>query len=163
MRVRRSSDGRSEATLNLTPTIDVVFLLLIFFVATMQFPKAETNIGAYLPRKSPLVEGAGEKKEDEQKKENVSTIRISLQKAEAELQILLDGASLKADFGRLDRSLLLLSRNAAQTPNVQTEVVLDAERVVPYHHVVKALDLCAKHGFTNLSFAMPPEATRGKP
>lgn len=47
MAVRRSSS--EEATINLTPMIDVVFLLVIFFMVGSRFSEAESRIDVNVP------------------------------------------------------------------------------------------------------------------
>ena len=42
--------GRDECEMEMTPMIDVVFLLLIFFMCTLRFKTLEGKLAAYLPR-----------------------------------------------------------------------------------------------------------------
>lgn len=164
MRIGKKRETSPEATLNLTPTIDVVFLLLIFFVTTIRFPQAEANIRANLPRRERVQEGTGKKKQEQKKKENVNTIRISLRRGEdRKTQIFLNNALLKDDFSHLGGALLMQSQYAKKTPNVPTEIVLEVQPNVPYKDVVKALDLCAEHRFSSVSFAMPPKGKAAQP
>lgn len=51
-RRRRRRHRSSSLTINLTPMIDVTFLLLIFFLATSTFEKPEGLFAARLPRHS---------------------------------------------------------------------------------------------------------------
>ena len=48
MRIRRE-DTHGEATVNLTSLMDLMFILLIFFMATMVFAKEERDIEVNLP------------------------------------------------------------------------------------------------------------------
>ena len=149
--MRRSRGGQDdgEATLDITPTIDVVFLLLIFFIATIKLPDPEANIRAYLPKKDDVqATGAVQAKPDETKNETI--IRITLRGAR---ELFLNGASIKGGFREMDSKLGALRRFAA--PGVDTKVILDAGGEVPYRFVVNALDICAKHDYKNVSFAMP--------
>ena len=57
---QRRSRERVDNPVDLTSMIDVVFLLLIFFIATMQLPEPEAGLRAYLPKEDPKVEGAAE-------------------------------------------------------------------------------------------------------
>ena len=50
MRKIRSDRAREPASLPLTPMIDVVFLLLIFFLCTLRFRALEGKLAAALPR-----------------------------------------------------------------------------------------------------------------
>ena len=47
----RSKDlDRDECEMEMTPMIDVVFLLLIFFMCTLKFKTLEGKLSAYLPK-----------------------------------------------------------------------------------------------------------------
>ncbi|MFK8110663.1 MAG: ExbD/TolR family protein [Rubripirellula sp.] len=48
MSIRRN-DSAEEATINLTPMIDVVFLLVIFFMVGSKFSEAESRIDVNVP------------------------------------------------------------------------------------------------------------------
>ena len=161
-RPKREEQGASVAALDITPTIDVVFLLLIFFIATIRLPEPEANIRAYLPRKE-QASAAAQARVEEKETENINWIEIMLRGVGGRTQIRLNGAVLKGGFRRLDASLASLRRIAAQTPEVETKVMLDASREVPYRYVVRALDLCAKNTFSNVSFAMPRKGAAPAP
>ena len=159
MRIRPSDKSRKEAELDITPTIDVVFLLLIFFIATIRMPKPEANIQAYLPK---TVAGQGAGKTEEKEKEEINVINIALRSVGGnDVQVILNGAVLAGGFGRLNAALASLRYIVKQTPDAKSEVVLDADKRVQYRYVVKALDLCGMHGFENVSFAMPPAEKGG--
>ena len=158
---RSKFQGEPEATLNLTPTIDVVFLLLIFFIATIRLPKPEANIRAFLPKKEKADAAAAARAETEET-ESIDRVHISLRSAAGRTELKLNGAPVK-NFRHLDASLAALRRIAAMAKGVETEVILGAGREVPYRYVVNTLDVCAKHKFTNVSFAMPPKGTAGPP
>ncbi len=154
MRIRFSGKGPKEAELDITPTIDVVFLLLIFFIATIRMPEPEANIQAFLPK---TVVGKEAGKTDKKEEEEVSVINIGLRSVGgSDVQVILNGAVLPGGFGRLNAALASLRYIAKRTPDAKSEVVLDAGKRVQYRHVVKALDLCGKHGFENVNFATPP-------
>lgn len=153
-------DGGREATLNLTPTIDVVFLLLIFFIATIRLPEPEVNIRAYLPRKEQTA-ATGKSDTEEKETENVTQIRVTLRTVGAtQTEIRLNGGVLKGGFRVLDRRLRAMRLVAQKTPGIETKVILDAARTVPYRFVVTSLDICTKHKFSSISFAVPKGAAQ---
>lgn len=49
MRIRRAEDTQGEAAVNLTSLMDLMFILLIFFMATMAFKDEERDIEVNLP------------------------------------------------------------------------------------------------------------------
>ena len=48
--------AEEEQKLEMTPMIDVTFLLLVFFLCTLRFKSLEGKLGAYLPKELGLVE-----------------------------------------------------------------------------------------------------------
>ena len=52
---------------------------------------------------------------------------------------------------------------AAQAAEEETRVVLDAARTVPYRFVVTTLDICTKHEFSSVSFAVPKKSGQSLP
>ena len=155
MRVHRGDQATDVAALNLTSMIDCCFLLLIFFVSTLKAPKIEANMPAYLPKTPPVQKGAGADLL-EPKKEESNTVHIALHRAGgSDLEVFLNGAKLEGGFSRLNGALAALRHVVRETPGAKTEIVIDADRVVAYRHVVTTLDLCARHHFASVSFAMP--------
>jgi len=134
------SDQRIE--LNMTSMIDCVFLLLIFFVMTMKFPKVEGNLPAHLPREG-RSSGKVEKTEE---------IVIGLEYPNKQLIILVNGANIGSRMDALRTKLFLLRR---QIPDAK--VTIDGAGSVPYDYVVRALNACAKFGFRKVQFAQPRE------
>jgi len=163
MKIRAGRDGGRVAALNLTSAIDTCFLLLVFFVASMRTPIIENNIPAYLPKTQAGRASTASVQPLEEKKD-VNVVHLGLDRsASGELEIRLNGALLEGGFSRLDDALASLKYIAQQTPGVKTEIVLDARRLVRYEHVVRTLDLCARHGFTSVSFALPAREQAAKP
>ena len=153
---RREKARSQEATLNLTPTIDVVLLLLIFFVVTIRLPRPEADIQTYLPRKKTAVAGAGPAAKDLEEIDDVNKIRIMIRSRTGQApELYLNGGILRGGFRQLDGVLGSLRRAAEAMPEVAAQVVLDAGPTVPYRAVVTALDLCAKHGYGSVSFTLP--------
>lgn len=152
MRGRKArEEEQPEATLDITSTIDVVFLLLIFFVATIQLPAPEANIRAFLPRTEESPAAAGMDAEPEET-EDETVIRITMRGVR---DLRLNGAPVAGGFRELDSQLGALRRVSVE--GVETKVIIDAGPDVPYYFVVNALDLCGKYEFTNVSFFMPQE------
>jgi biopolymer transport protein ExbD len=50
MRAFRFRDRKSDTKIDMTPMIDVVFQLLVFFMCTIQFRTLEGRLSAYLPK-----------------------------------------------------------------------------------------------------------------
>jgi len=134
-RRRRSFDAR----IDIAPLIDVVFLLLIFFLLTTSFVQHRT-LGIELPSTR------GERTEAPD-----DAIVLVLR---AEGTLLHDGASLDAE------GLNALLEAAARAPR-PPPVVLQADREVSHGRVVEVLDRVQRAGLHHLAIAT--RATSGSP
>ncbi len=149
MRWKSQSRARlGDMQASMTPMIDVVFLLMIFFVCTASFQVVERS----LP--TPLAAGAE---------------AASVQPADAELAELEEvviwirgdsaavhyqvGEALLADRQSLRPVLANLVEAEAALP-----VILNVEPLVELGHVIEVYDLCRTLGFTQVQFAAPRQA-----
>ena len=124
---------RELPALNLTPLIDIVFLLLIFFMVTTSFSR-ETRLLVSLPEASGSAENATE------------SIEVLVDK---EGGYAINGRSLvNAEVDSLVRGLELESGG-----DVSLLVVLVADAEVQHQSVVTAMEAIGRAGFASLSIA----------
>ena len=125
---------KQEVTINLTPLIDVVFLLLIFFMVTTSFTR-ETQIQLELP------------KADVEKMQNDPEImEISIDK---EGRMFLNGKSLvNSQIETLKNVMTPILANNKDIP-----VIISADANTPYQSVVTAMDATSQLGITNIKMA----------
>lgn len=128
-----------EPKVNLTSLIDVVFLLLIFFMVSTNFEK-QTALKISLPKAS---------QQAELKKDNAIEVAID---AEGRMYVNQQGL-LNSRASTLTAAL-----TAAAGSNRANPVVLRADAETAHHFVVTTMDVLAKMGFTNLSIAAIREA-----
>ena len=131
-------DDEDYIQLNLTAMVDVVMLLIIFFVSNLKFPREEGSLSAEMPKGQ--VGGH---------LTQVDKIVIGIDYPGNRVGFTVNGLRLDG-LKALDTKLFLLKRSANQA-----EVTLDAKPDVPYDCVVKVFDLCAKNKFKKVSFAQP--------
>ena len=124
---------RELPALNLTPLIDIVFLLLIFFMVTTSFSR-ETRLLVSLPEASGSAENAAESIEVLVDREGGYAIN-GRRLVNAEVDSLVRGLELESGG---DVSLL---------------VVLVADAEVQHQSVVSAMEAIGRTGFTSLSIA----------
>jgi biopolymer transport protein ExbD len=124
---------RELPALNLTPLIDIVFLLLIFFMVTTSFSR-ETRLLVSLPEASGSAENATESIEVLVDKEGGYAIN-GRRLVNAEVDSLVRGLELESGG---DTSLL---------------VVLVADAEVQHQSVVTAMEAIGRAGFASLSIA----------
>ncbi|AMO57031.1 biopolymer transporter ExbD [Endozoicomonas montiporae] len=130
MKFRRQT--QEEVSVNLTPLIDVVFLLLIFFMVSTTFTR-ETRLAIDLP------EASGEVQEQVQKQ-----IEIVIGK---EGDFAVNGKSLvNSRLDTLKSALGKVSDGDGTLP-----LVITADANTPYQSVVTAMDAAGQLGFANLS------------
>lgn len=124
--------SREEVSVNLTPLIDVVFLLLIFFMVSTTFTK-ETRLSLDLP------EASGEPPANQA---NMLEVTVS---AAGEYGI--NGKPLlKNDIRTLMNAIRKVSDNQSNLP-----MVITADAKAPHQSVVTAMDAAGRLGFVNLS------------
>lgn len=119
--------------LQLAPMIDILLLLLCFFIISWQFSKSETELNVSVPT---AQEGADPTR----------------QRGEIIINILADGTirveSAAVDLAKLSQKLAPI---AAQFKNQPVRIRGDGN--VPYQRIVEVIDTCQKSGIWNISFA----------
>lgn len=134
----RRQRNREEVSVNLTPLIDVVFLLLIFFMVSTTFTK-ETHLAIDLPASS----GALQPEQSQQ-------VEITISKS-GEFSV--NGQGLvNGQLQTLKRALSKVSEGDSQRP-----LIITADANTPYQSVVRAMDAAGQLGFTNLSMTTKAE------
>jgi biopolymer transport protein ExbD len=130
MRIR-DGDGEGEMTLNLTSLIDVVFLLLIFFMVTTTFMDPEREIGLELPQAS-----SGTPVEETPEEIVINVLRDGT--------LSVSGETVTKET--LNASLLRAARNDPETP-----VTIRGDRLVHHEDIVGVMDACGQAGLSNLA------------
>ena len=128
---RKFKKNREESEINITPMLDIVFIMLIFFIVTRSFVK-EISIDVNRPTNSPIKE---------QKKSEVVSVRIS-----AEGQIFVQDRLITLDAVRAN-----IESNLALKPQATVVVVSDREADAGF--LVKVMDQSRLAGARNLSLA----------
>ncbi len=132
MKFRRPD--REAPDVNLTPLIDVVFLLLIFFMVSTTFER-ETEISVQLP------EASGEPLATERK-----VVEITI---DAKGRYYVNRQELvNTQLDTLKRAI----RDAADGAE-DPQVILSADRETPHQAVISAMDAARQVGYVNLTFA----------
>ena len=128
---------------NMTPMIDVVFLLVIFFMLVSQFSSAEhVDIEVPDPHQSQAAKAAIPEK-----------VIINLQHVDEDLPPAYLLGSLHVDD--LDELARRLGRQKEQAPDL--EVVLRADKRVPYEYVRQAMQIIAANRIEVFHIVAKPE------
>ena len=131
--MRFSRRNRESLELNITPLIDVVFLLLIFFMVSTTFTR-ETQLLIDLPESSI----------DARLEEEVVDISISKRGSIAVNQRLIYDADLE--------SLISAITEVSGTKNT-LPIVSRADAETPHQSVIMAMDAAGRLGFTKIKIA----------
>ncbi len=136
----RQTDIESE--INLTPLIDVVFLLLIFFMVTTTFSK-EAQIRLQLPEAT-----SAEKSNPEDRFLTVQITEFG--------EYAVKGADDDAPRELINSSHKTLQRTLKQAARNMTDpvVLIRADRQTPHEAVVKAMDAARHQGFYQITFSI---------
>lgn len=130
-RKSKYGQGMTDAEIPMTPMIDIVFQLLIYFLITFEPIDVMANLDVFTP--SP-------QDQKEQMETPPNMIRITVYP---------NGFTIndrQVDMSGLDRILTKLGAiNKTQT------VLIMATSLSPHHSLVEVLDLCAKADLRNLS------------
>jgi len=124
---------REALGLDLTPIIDVVFILLIFFIVSSVFKKDELALILDLPSSS-----AKEMKIDKD-------------------QIFIELSSEKLAIKGIEVSFDSLEDNLKAIENKNKSVIVRIDKKVEYQRVVRVLDLLQKYNLTNLALVTNEE------
>jgi biopolymer transport protein ExbD len=126
---------KEEPTIDLTSLIDVVFLLLIFFMVSTTFEQQAT-LKVDLPEAS----------SSEKPVENVERLELVI---DPQGRIYVNDQKLVDE-----RPQTLIAAITQQVgTNRDLPIILRADRETPHHYVVMTMDVAAQLGFRNLSIA----------
>lgn len=131
----RGRAAAPEPGFQLAPMIDVIFLLLCFFVSSQIFSQWETEIDIKLPTAQ------------------TGTLPNRLP-GEIIVNISADGAIIvNSQTLAGDELLNLLRRIVGLLEGERQPVLIRADKATPYEYVVRVLDLCRQADVWNISFA----------
>ena len=123
---------KEELNLNLTPLIDIVFLLLIFFMVSTTFTK-ESHLAVNLPEADGEVADASDRM----------------------VEVVIDKNGLYSVNGQLliSHKLLTLKQAIEKVSNGDRSLpfIITADAVTPHQSVVQAMDAAGQLGFSRLS------------
>jgi len=135
-----SNLARESLGFNMTPMIDVVFLLIIFFLVSSHLARQETQLEVDLPDAA----SARPAREDDVRRIVVNV--LAEPGLEARIQV---GGEVMDDL-RLDE----LIRHEGQSAAGRLEVRIRTDRRVPYAVIEPILLACARAGVWNVVFAV---------
>ena len=140
--MRRMSAARREAGIEMTPLIDVVFLLLIFFMVSSSFVQKQV-ISVTLPESGTAVANVSD------------TVEISL---DAAGMYFVAGQPVGRERGQLLAAMRSVVRTLDARALAEQPVEIRADANATHQSVVRALDVCVALGLVQVSLATVPVA-----
>ena len=131
--------------LQLAPMIDILFLLLIFFIITWNLSRRETDIEISVP--------AADMEERENKRHDIGEIVINVRK---------DGTIIVENTTYTQAQLIEKLRFIASVHKDQA-VILRGDEKTEYQKIMDVLNTCQKAGIWNVSFATQQPETPAAP
>ena len=124
-----------DSKLDMTPMIDVVFQLIIFFVVTaaMQNKALETNVRMAMAPNGPI--------------ESVKDPRTVL------VDVVEDGTIQIMKTRISEGQLLTILNNARKTSGQSTPVVIRGDLLTKHEAIKRVMDICGKAGLWKIRFA----------
>lgn len=141
-----SSNDRAmkrEVKMEFTPMIDVVFLLLIFFMCTLKFKILESKIATYLPTDKGLNKNFEEL-------EPVEKIRIQLSLRGSQCICRINGQSMGVMPAATTAAYTKIMQLKAASEQSPAEISPDPR--VQHKHVIDILDECMRANLTEITF-----------
>lgn len=123
---------KALSSLSITPLIDVVFLLLIFFLVSSKLESEEPRLELNLPQVSAALPASAQPNE----------LIVSINR---EGQFFVDG-----QFCKQEQVEQIITRAHTNNPDTQN-VIIRADKQVDWESVVAIIDLCRKIGVRNCS------------
>ncbi len=143
-----NNNSRGSVGFNMTPMIDIVFLLIIFFLVSSHLARQETQLELDLP-----AAASGRRAEDDDRTRRV-IVNVLAQPRQGDGldegggKLMVGGRVLEE--GELQK-VIEFERRRAEGP---LEIRIRSDRQVPYGRVEPIMIACAKAGVWNVTFAV---------
>lgn len=152
----------NEQKMDMTPMIDCIFQLIIFFMCSIKFKSLEGKLASYLPKDvglmntqvaNPNMDEIRIKLVYDESQTKLLKTRIELKKTGNEPQVLSDWDSL---FNEVKRHFDNLKASGIDK---DFPFIIDPESKIPMQAVIHALDSCRRAGIEDIRFAAKSPVT----
>ena len=143
------SDEDNPIPLNVTPLIDIIFCLIIFFMCSFKFKQLEGKIDSWLP-KDKGVHGTPVTNPVLEEIRVIMTLDKETNSVVTKL-----GARPINDDGELGELLVASHADFDKLGKGDIPVIIDAERLVPWKSVINVMNICKKNDLQKIEFAAP--------
>ncbi len=133
-----------SGSINLTPMIDMVFLLLIFFLVATRFEEEERSLDVDLPAASVAMP-------------------LTVRPQELFVNVDKDGRYFVSQKELNTQQLSQVLKQAAETNPGRQTVIIRADKRVPFQYVVTVMDLCKSVSIKDCRWTTAPAPTAAGP
>ncbi len=139
----RDHSNIKRAEMQMAPMIDVVFILLLFFIVTWNFARFEAEIDISVP--------SAETAEESQPTPGEIVVNVNK-----------DGV-IKVNSQELTQDQLFVRLSRVSNIYKDQPIILRGDEGTEFRHIMKVLDTCQKAGIWNVSFAAKKEVPGAPP
>jgi biopolymer transport protein ExbD len=147
-------EGENPVAINVTPLVDVIFCLCVFFMISFKFKQLEGKFDSWLPKGkgtagSVQVEGI------------LDEVRVAMFWDEVNQRVVRQLGTRRVDSDDELSNLIKEGHDAWVRMNKpDTPVTIDAEARVPWDAVITVMNLCKQNKIDKIEFALgaPPPA-----
>lgn len=136
--------NEQEPELDISPLIDVAFLLLIYFLVTTTLQKSEADLSLTLP--------GVEKQDSREVKIDQMMVKIDASGAVLVNEEVSDADPANRDLPNLTERLSRYSASAS-VANTETQVIIDCDPEAVGQRFIDVLNVCAKADIKNVSLS----------
>ena len=142
-RRRRSTSGGDEAEIAMSPLIDCVFLLLIFFLVTTVIKRKEKQIRVEMPDTTATIKQST----------NDDLLLIGMNKEGQVLKVVGRGEDGEMKWARIENLTVFLQAQVKLHGQkiLGRAIRIDADRDVVFQKAIDTLDTCKLMGFSQVS------------
>jgi biopolymer transport protein ExbD len=143
------SDEDNPIPLNVTPLIDVIFCLIVFFMCSLHFKQLEGKIESWLP-KDKGVHGTPVSNPVLEEIRVIMSFDRTLGQTVRKVN-----ARPIADDEELGQVLVASNEDFLKLGKTEVPIIIDAEKFVPWRDVINVLNICKKNDLAKIEFAAP--------
>lgn len=136
--------NEQEPELDISPLVDVAFLLLIYFLVTTTLQKSEADLSLTLP--------GIEKQDSREVKIDQMMVKIDASGAVLVNEEVSDADPANRDLPNLTERLSRYSASAS-VANTETQVIIDCDPEAVGQRFIDVLNVCAKADIKNVSLS----------
>jgi len=150
-------EGENPVSINITPLVDIIFCLCVFFMVSFKFKQLEGKFDSWLPKGKGAVGSVSA--------ENIlDEVRVAMYWDEGTGRTTRQLGQRRVQS---DEELSELIRDGHEAwvrmNKPDTPVTIDAEARVPWDEVIKVMNICKKNRIDKIEFAMGAPPPPGGP